>query len=353
MNYPTHDIEPFNRHGHFTAMDNAVFDIVMPRISLPALAVLLFVLRETVGWNQEWEELPYSKIKAGTGIKSDATIAKSLAELCAETTWGTALLLRQEGAKIGAASHSPTRYALNKKFTIYGSENLREFEDFDASKSEVREPENEPPHGSKNEAHASKNEVFDTSKNEAPFPYRKKIEKQSSNYGLGGRRRAREETEPPPPVEIPHQNFVPEPQAKTSQSEEILAAVCEVCALSPDSLKPRDKREFAALESWILTLGLKNPAAEIRRRFNRTIWGKTSPPFLSFIRPDWAAQGYKADATEAAAQGENRVQPQYKSRAERLAEERRAALCEVWGVERVEDIPPDLGVGRSRLKVAG
>lgn len=106
-------IEPFNEQGNFVATHNLVYDYIMPRISGNAFKVLCLIIRQTKGRQKKSDEISYSQLRDGTGIKSDATIFKSLEELL-----GGGYILRKAGEKQRYA----TRYALNKSFSISTAE---------------------------------------------------------------------------------------------------------------------------------------------------------------------------------------------------------------------------------------
>lgn len=74
-------IKPFARKGNYTAIDNAVLDHFMPLLSANAWKTLCFIMRSTKGYQVECAQLKYSDIKTGTGISSDATLAKTIVEL--------------------------------------------------------------------------------------------------------------------------------------------------------------------------------------------------------------------------------------------------------------------------------
>jgi len=74
-------IKPFARKGNYTAIDNAILDQFMPLLSANAWKTLCFIMRKTKGQQKESEQLKYTDIKQGTGISSDATLAKSIIEL--------------------------------------------------------------------------------------------------------------------------------------------------------------------------------------------------------------------------------------------------------------------------------
>ncbi|BCM88782.1 hypothetical protein IAD21_00624 [Abditibacteriota bacterium] len=108
----------FAESGHFTAMHNALFDWVQPRLSLSAWSVLCVIVRRTRGWDKKYDAISYKQIKAATGIKSTATISKALNELLSEFPFGKPLLRRQKSNERAASCREATRYALNPRFEI-------------------------------------------------------------------------------------------------------------------------------------------------------------------------------------------------------------------------------------------
>lgn len=71
-------IKPFARQGNYVVMDTALFDYLMPTAPTSAWKILCYILRRTRGCQKEDADIPYREIKAGTGIKSDATISKGI-----------------------------------------------------------------------------------------------------------------------------------------------------------------------------------------------------------------------------------------------------------------------------------
>ena len=74
-------IKPFLRQGHYTMVDNAVFDEIMPLLNGNEWKVLSFIIRKTIGWHKDMDGIAYSQFRDGTGIKSNTTIQKSLHQL--------------------------------------------------------------------------------------------------------------------------------------------------------------------------------------------------------------------------------------------------------------------------------
>jgi phage replication O-like protein O len=76
-------IRPFDPDKNYTQFHNYVLDTIMPQLSGNTWKVLCFIIRKTKGWNREEEQLSYSTIREGTGIKSDTTLSSVLRELVA------------------------------------------------------------------------------------------------------------------------------------------------------------------------------------------------------------------------------------------------------------------------------
>lgn len=107
-------IQPYIDQGNFTQMHNANFDHIMPLLSGSAWKVLCLIIRKTKGWQKEEDDIAYSQLKAGTGIKSDATISKAIKEL-----------LELGVIQVGKATHQadPHAYRLNKFYSCRTSKN--------------------------------------------------------------------------------------------------------------------------------------------------------------------------------------------------------------------------------------
>lgn len=122
-------IKPFADQGNYVAMHKICFDHIMPSISGNTWKVLCFIIRKTEGWNKERDQISYSQIKTGTGIKSDTTVRNALVEL-----QGIALSLDETGRKIWERDYTqpdyiiaetvagfkePTAYRLNLEVEIH------------------------------------------------------------------------------------------------------------------------------------------------------------------------------------------------------------------------------------------
>jgi hypothetical protein len=101
----TRTIRPFGAPGH-TQFDNNILDYIMPRISASAWKILCFVIRKTWGWEdkdsptgrKERDEIAYSQMREGTGIRSDTTISRALDELVDHEHPERGYLLREPAA---------------------------------------------------------------------------------------------------------------------------------------------------------------------------------------------------------------------------------------------------------------
>ncbi len=101
-------VKPFARQGHYTTVDHALHDFVMPAIAATSWKILSLIVRKTVGWNKDEDGISYSQLIKGTGIVSRTTIKKGLDELDALG----AILIRSAG------KWTANRYRLNPNFEI-------------------------------------------------------------------------------------------------------------------------------------------------------------------------------------------------------------------------------------------
>lgn len=74
-------IKPFNGQSEYTIFNNYILDHVMPKTTPNGWKCLCFIIRKTKGWHKLSDDLSFSQIKKGTGIKSDPTISAALKEL--------------------------------------------------------------------------------------------------------------------------------------------------------------------------------------------------------------------------------------------------------------------------------
>lgn len=104
----TRTIKPFARQGHFTMIDNYVIDEIMPQVSPNGWKVLCFVMRKTIGWQKDTDNISLSQITEGTGIKNRTTANKAITEL-------------EEKQYIKVIRHgdniTPNTFRLNTEFT--------------------------------------------------------------------------------------------------------------------------------------------------------------------------------------------------------------------------------------------
>jgi hypothetical protein len=214
----------FAEQGHFTAVHNLTFRVVMPQLSSSAWKVLCFLISETVGYNRRSELISYASIKAGTGIKSSATVSKSLTELLADEPFGCPLIVRQVGAKCGAASHESARYGLNLKCTVALQKTNR-----GSSKSEPRHisrsSDFEPTRGSENEPLM-----------EAPIRNAGALI-ETSNEPLSRETSEESQIEAEVEPEFPYPVF----RTPYPTESEHFTALCEVCQLDADLISARRK----------------------------------------------------------------------------------------------------------------
>lgn len=75
-------VKPFDSKRESTAMHNALFDVILPAVSSAAWKVICLFVRQTDGWNRASDQLSIRDIMSGTGIRSNNTVIKALAELC-------------------------------------------------------------------------------------------------------------------------------------------------------------------------------------------------------------------------------------------------------------------------------
>jgi len=65
----------------FTMFSNTVFDVIFPLITPKACAIYLRIWRQTIGWDEEFDQISLADFRATTFIKSDKTIRAAIAEL--------------------------------------------------------------------------------------------------------------------------------------------------------------------------------------------------------------------------------------------------------------------------------
>ena len=134
-------VKPFSEHGHYTVVHDAVFDVVMPFCPPNAFKILLFVLRKTRGWKKDEDVLRYEEIKAGTGIRSDATLVKELDWLKNKKL----LNARDEsGKEHKRGTRRAPAYSLNREFEIRGSTSENEAASTSENEVSNNHPSEEP-----------------------------------------------------------------------------------------------------------------------------------------------------------------------------------------------------------------
>ncbi len=74
----TTKLKPFDKG--FFAINNAVFDVLMPDLSPAGFKVLCVAVRATLGWHKESDILSYSQFSKRSGIKSRNSISAALQE---------------------------------------------------------------------------------------------------------------------------------------------------------------------------------------------------------------------------------------------------------------------------------
>ncbi len=76
------EIKPYqDPTKNYTPVHNAFFDVIMPDLKPTSFKVLCFIFRKTHGWHKAVDDISFSQIKTGTGIKSNHTVIAALKEL--------------------------------------------------------------------------------------------------------------------------------------------------------------------------------------------------------------------------------------------------------------------------------
>lgn len=91
----------------FSIVPNSLFDDLMPALAPAAFKIVILIYRKTKGWHKDVDDISFSQIMEGTGIKSSATIAKHLNTL---SEMGVILRMKGDGA------WDINSYALNPNF---------------------------------------------------------------------------------------------------------------------------------------------------------------------------------------------------------------------------------------------
>ena len=74
-------IRPFDPRVNYTRFHNYLLDCIMPDLKPNSWKLLCFIVRKTTGWNKNAEQLSYSQLRDGTGIKSDPTLSAAITDL--------------------------------------------------------------------------------------------------------------------------------------------------------------------------------------------------------------------------------------------------------------------------------
>lgn len=292
MTNSSQTVFPFLEQGHFTPMHNSLFDYVQPRLSLSAWAVLCVIVRNTKGWGKKHDRISYSQIKCGTGIKSDATIAKALKELLSDTTFGTALVLCQTPEANRKSQRNGNDYALNPRFEVelFGPKTQQKPR-FRSLENEERTSEKVSKNEEREVFRSSKNEVVRSSKNEDTKEINKTI-LVTSNVGVGGTNNVREKIEPAEPPARP-----PKQISQNSSSQNVVTAITipspirealnSLCEYPPDENNPRDQQELKQLFPFLSERYNTSEAAAQGITDTFKFWDRDTPPKLSQILREW------------------------------------------------------------------
>jgi hypothetical protein len=74
-------IRPFDPRVNYTRFHNYLLDHIMPDLKPNSWKLLCFIVRKTTGWHKDAEQLSYSQLRDGTGIKSDPTLSAAIKDL--------------------------------------------------------------------------------------------------------------------------------------------------------------------------------------------------------------------------------------------------------------------------------
>lgn len=103
------DYKPFAMQGHYTEFANIVLDEIMPKLKGGEWKILSFIIRKTKGWHKDWDQISFSQIKKGTGLKHNQTVGRAIATLA-----DLGLVLVSDPDNVLEANS----YSLNPDFTI-------------------------------------------------------------------------------------------------------------------------------------------------------------------------------------------------------------------------------------------
>lgn len=110
-------IKPFQTPG-FVAVNNSVFDLIMPALSANGFKVLCLAIRSTLGWGKTNDQISYSQFQERCGIASRSTVSKAIDE-CLEKGF----LVRVEIPGSGGNLKNSFAYRLNVDLEIPSPEN--------------------------------------------------------------------------------------------------------------------------------------------------------------------------------------------------------------------------------------
>ena len=103
--------KPFEKDPteQFMLFPNTIIDDLMPILPPPCFKIICLIYRKTKGWNKTVDQISFSQIMKGTGIKSSATVAKYLESLSQKE-----IIFRARGDDTWDANS----YALNPQFDV-------------------------------------------------------------------------------------------------------------------------------------------------------------------------------------------------------------------------------------------
>jgi len=104
-------MRPFNQSGHYVAIHDSVFDVIMRKCPPNAFKVLMLVIRNTEGWRREEDAISYSQIRRATGIASDSTVHDAIGWLLDE-----GMILATKSPRDGVTQ--TTRYQINRQYQV-------------------------------------------------------------------------------------------------------------------------------------------------------------------------------------------------------------------------------------------
>ncbi len=111
-------VKPFSEQKFFTVFNNAVLDHMMPQLAPTSWMVLCYIIRKTIGWHKESDELSLNNIVDGTSIKSKTTVIKALDDLVSR---GWVMVTERPNDHV-----TPNTYALNLdlEVSVGGTKNV-------------------------------------------------------------------------------------------------------------------------------------------------------------------------------------------------------------------------------------